>query len=46
MRGVYQTPTVRSQKIVLGVYGSYGDGGTVDPPAPRPSGDKFELHLD
>lgn len=47
MRKVYQTPTLRSRRIVLGVFGEYGDGGgAVDPPAPPRIIDGFELHMD
>jgi hypothetical protein len=46
MRKVYHTPIVHTQKLTLGVFGDYGQGGEVNPPQPNRVVDRFEMHMD
>jgi len=48
MRRNYSTPVLRSQRLELGVFGDYGQGGGEGEVTPRPTPaiDRFEIHLD
>jgi hypothetical protein len=47
MRKVYHRPVLRSQRLELGIFGDYGQGGG-DDIGPRPIRviDRPELHMD
>jgi len=44
---MYHAPVLRSQLLVLGVFGDYGQGGGgTDDPRPVRVVDRFELHME